>query len=484
MAKYKNANGKLFSGRSTEITIINKLLTSPNSELLAVTGRRRVGKTYLIKHAFEKHLCFHYTGRRDVSKDEQLDTFTKKVLSYKIIRKVKAPPTSWTDGFELLKQLILKTRSTKKKAIFLDEMPWMATQRSGFLSAFEYFWNDWAVDQNIVVVICGSAASWMIKNIVHNKGGLHNRITRYIKLQPFTLAETESYFKARSIRLPHYEILQIYMAIGGVPYYLKEINPGESAIQNIDRICFSNRATLKDEFDKLYSSLFTNYEAHLKIIKALAKKRKGLTRNQISKAISATSGGGLTRTLRELEESSFIASYPAFGKSQRDMLYRLTDEYSIFYLQFISKQKMAGKNVWLTLSQSSKYKAWAGFAFEGVVIKHAPRIKKALNIEGIYTEQSTYSANGTKHKEGFQIDLLIDRNDNAINICEIKFYNNDLNLSKKDIEKLRNRRELFRQDTKTKKLLQNTIITTYGFKHNQYSIGTIDQVILMDKLFD
>lgn len=483
MAKYREIKLKIFTGRKTELGVIDSLLSSPDAELLAVTGRRRVGKTYLIKHAFNKHLCFHYTGRQNVSKNEQLESFAKKILSYQKIKKLKTKPTSWTEGFELLIDLINKTRSRKKKVIFLDEMPWMASQRSGFLSAFEYFWNDWAVDQNIVVVICGSAASWMIKNIVHNKGGLHNRITRYIKLKPFTLQETEQYFKARKIFLPHYEILQIYMAIGGVPYYLREIKSGESAIQNIDRICFSNQATLKDEFDKLYSSLFNNYDFHLKIIEALAKKRKGLSRNDIKKATASSSGGGLTRTLRELEESSFINTYNAFGKSQRDTIYRLTDEYSIFYLQFISKQKTAGKNIWQMLSRSPKYKSWAGFAFEGIVIKHADQIKKALKIEGIYTEQSTYSYRGTKDKEGFQIDLIIDRDDNTINVCEMKFYNSELTLSKQDVDKLRRRRELFRQSSKTKKLLFNTIITTYGFEHNKHSIGVIDQVIPMSILF-
>ena len=351
------------------------------------------------------------------------------------------------------------------------------------MSAFTYFWNDWAVNQNIVVVICGSAATWMINNVVNAKGGLHNRITRHINLAPFTLAETEEYLKAQHIAFPRYEILQIYMAMGGIPYYLKEIKPGESARQNIDRICFSNQGILKDEFGKLYSSLFDKFDNHLKVIRALATKRKGLTRNEILKITKLKSGGGLTRTLTELEESSFIARYPAFGKSQRSTLYRLVDEYSSFYIHFIEKNKFAEKNIWLQLSQTAKYKAWAGFAFEGIAIKHIQQIKTALGISGIYSQQSTFSKAGTKNSEGYQIDLLIDRNDNAINLCEMKFYNSELKLTKKQAEHLRKRREAFKVGSKSKKLLINTVITTYGFEHNQHTIGIVDNHLDMDSLF-
>jgi len=323
----------------------------------------------------------------------------------------------------------------------------------------------------------------MIDNVVNNKGGLHNRITRHINLKPFTLAEVDDYLSSKNIHYPQYEILQLYMAMGGIPYYLKEIQSGDSAIQSIDKICFSKQGILKDEFHKLYSSLFDNYEAHETIVRLLATKRKGMTRNEILKHTKLKSGGGLTRTLTELEESSFIARYPTFGKSKRSQLYRLIDEYSIFYLNFIEKNKKATKNLWLQLSQTAKYKAWSGFAFEGVVIKHIDEIKKALGILGIYSEQATFQLAGTKTKEGFQIDLIIDRNDNTINLCEMKFYNAELRLSKKQTEHIRKRREAFRIATKSKKLLLNTLVTTYGLEHNHNSIGIIDNHLSMDSLF-
>jgi len=482
MAKYKTANRAKVVGRTAELQIIDNIISSSNSELLAIIGRRRVGKTFLIKHGFEKQICFHYTGKKDVTKQEQITTFCNKISSYsKTI--VKTIPNNWEDAFELLKKLIAKKKTTTKKAIFIDELPWIATPRSGFLSSFSYFWNDWAVNNNIIVIICGSAASWMIEKIVNNKGGLHNRITRHIKLKPFTLTETEAYLKSKKINYPRYEILQLYMAMGGIPYYLKEIQAGDSAIQAIDKICFSAQGILRNEFHNLYSSLFDNYENHEKVIRALASKRRGLTRNELLKSTKLKSGGGLTRILTELQESSFIARYPSFGKTERSSLYRLVDEYSSFYLSFIEKNKSNSKNIWLQLSQTPRYKAWAGYAFEGVVIKHVDQLKTALGIEGIYSEQSTYLIKSTKNREGFQIDLLIDRNDNAINICEMKFYNSELSLTKKQTEQIRKRRDSFRQQTKTKKLLINTVVTTYGFITNGNSIGIIDNHLDMNSLF-
>lgn len=482
MAKYTSQDILQFTGRKEELKIIKTLLVSNQSELLAVIGRRRVGKTFLVRHGFSKQMCFHYTGIQGASKREQLTAFTNKIYTT-LNRKPKSPPSDWHTAFDLLKTLISRKKSKQKKAIFIDEMPWIATAKSGFLPAFEYFWNDWAINQNTVIIICGSAATWMIQNVVNNKGGLHNRITRHINLKPFTLSETETYFKARRIGLPRYEILQIYMAMGGIPYYLKEIESGQSAVQNIDRICFSNQGVLKTEFDNLYSSLFDNATNHIKLVRTLATKRKGMTRNEILSSLSLKSGGGLTRTLTELEESSFITKYPTYGKSQRQSLYRLTDEYSIFYIQFIEKNKNAGKNIWLQLSQKPKYKIWAGFAFEGVVIKHKQKIKEALGIQGIYSEESTFQKRGTKSKEGFQIDLLIDRSDNAIHICEMKFYNTDIKLTKKVTDQLRKRREQFRSESKTKKYLINTIITTFGFTQTTHAVGVVDNFITLDDLF-
>lgn len=472
---------RIFVGREAEINILKELFTRNQSDLIAVLGRRRIGKTYLVKKVFKDHLIFHFTGIKNADKNTVIKEFTRKITELSHSAFAIAPPTTWMDTFGLLKSYLKSINSKKKKVVFLDEFPWMDTHKSGFLSAFEYFWNDWAVDQNIIIVVCGSSTSWMLKNVVNNKAGLHNRITKYINLHPFTLKETRELLVARGIKLPFYEIVQLYMALGGVPYYLNEIKAGESAIQNIDRILFSENSTLKHEFSNLYRALFDQYEKYETIVKALSTKQKGLTRAEIINTTQLTNGGGLSRMLDELEESSFIKSFQPFGKEKKDTLYRLVDEYSVFYFQFNPSKKQAGS--FIKMSTSPKYKSWAGFAYESLCIKHVHKIKEALGISGIFSQENSFFFKGSDSESSFQIDMLIDRSDNAINLCEMKFYGNEYEFSRKESEHLRKRRELFREKTQTKKYLINTLITTYGLKSNENSVGVIDKVILMEQLF-
>jgi AAA+ ATPase superfamily predicted ATPase len=472
---------RIFVGREAEINILKELFTRNQSDLIAVLGRRRIGKTYLVKKVFKDQLIFHFTGIKNADKNTVIKEFTRKITELSHSAFTIAPPTTWMDTFGLLKSYLKSINSKKKKVVFLDEFPWMDTHKSGFLSAFEYFWNDWAVDQNIIIVVCGSSTSWMLKNVVNNKAGLHNRITKYINLHPFTLKETRELLAARGIKLPFYEIVQLYMALGGVPYYLNEIKAGESAIQNIDRILFGENSTLKHEFSNLYRALFDQYEKYETIVKALSTKQKGLTRAEIINTTHLTNGGGLSRMLDELEESSFIKSFQPFGKEKKDTLYRLVDEYSVFYFQFNPSKKQAGS--FIKMSTSPKYKSWAGFAYESLCIKHVHKIKEALGISGIFSQENSFFFKGNDSESSFQIDMLIDRSDNAINLCEMKFYGNEYEFSRKESEQLRKRRELFREKTQTKKYLINTLITTYGLKSNENSVGVIDKVILMEQLF-
>jgi uncharacterized protein len=468
-----------FVGRDKEVAIFNNLLNTNQAELVAVIGRRRVGKTYLVKNAYKGKLDFHFTGVKDATKVAMLKEFYLKIQEL-FKGKIKADePKTWLDAFRLLKTYLAKIKVQRKKIIFLDELPWLDSHKSGFLAAFEFFWNDWAVDQNVIVVVCGSSTSWMIKNITNNKGGLHNRVTKYINVAPFTLAETKQLLHAMHVKLPHYEIVQLYMAFGGIPYYLKEIVKGNSAIQNIDALLFDDKSSLKNEFHNLYRALFDNYEKYETIVKALSKKQKGLTREEIIEATKISNGGGLSRMLNELEESSFIKSYLPFNKNRKETLYRLVDEYSVFYFQFNPQKNIAG--TFIHLSASAKFKAWAGFAFESVCIKHISKIKEALGISGVHTVENSYYHKSVS--EGFQIDLLIDRNDNAINICEAKYYSAEYELQKKEAEILRNRIELFKKYTKTKKYIIPTLLTTFGLKQTEHSVGVIDKVITMDKLF-
>ena len=323
----------------------------------------------------------------------------------------------------------------------------------------------------------------MIQKIVNDKGGLHNRITKRIFLKPFTLKETETYLNSRNIFFNHYQITQIYMAMGGIPHYLKEIQVGKSAIQNINDICFSQNGLLRDEFTRLYAALFTNSDNYIAVVRALGMSRQGLSRPAIIKNSELPEGGNSSKILEELEQSGFVTSYYPFDKLKKDMLYRLTDEYSLFYLRFIERHKDEGNDTWQSLSQTQTVKIWAGYAYENTCLKHLPQIKKALGISGIYTQSSTFFQKGNDEEKGVQIDLLLDRNDQIINLFEIKFYNTEFTLTEADARALRNQMRVFKEKTGTKKYLMMSLITTFGLQHNKHSLGLIEQALTMDDLF-
>jgi hypothetical protein len=470
-------------GRHSESEVMLGLLKSKGAEMLAVIGRRRVGKTFLVRTVYQDFLNFEITGIQNASIKVQLQDFAYQLSRLTKRGKQYSIPENWSVAFRQLSTVLDSLKTKKKLVLFFDELPWLASRKSGFLPALDHFWNTWASKKNIVITICGSAASWMIDKIVHHKGGLHNRITKLINLAPFTLSETKQYLQSRGVRLDHYQIIQLYMAMGGIPHYLKEVKPGLSAAQNIDHICFRKDGLLRSEFGKLYPALFEHAEIHIKVIKALASKWKGLTRNEIVAIARIADGGGLSRVIAELISSGFITVFSPFGKIRKDSFYRLTDEYSLFYLRFIEKQQKASANVWLKMSRSPTWKSWSGFAFESICLKHVGNIKQALGISGVYTEESGYLFKGSKGSEGIQIDLLIDRQDAVINICEIKFCAGIFTIDKSYATKLRNRLNGFRVHSKTNKNILLTFVSSFGIKQNSHSIGLIDNSLTMDVLF-
>ncbi|MCR9286851.1 MAG: ATP-binding protein [Bacteroidetes bacterium] len=468
--------------REKEQVILQEALMSNRSEMVAIIGRRRVGKTFLIRSVYNGQIDLEFTGVQNAPLEEQLDNFYFLLQQFSD-DKLEAPK-NWLQAFHLLITILENKKHEERKLIlFFDELPWLATRRSGFLRAFGFFWNNWATKNNILIVISGSAASWIIEKVIRDKGGLHNRITRRITLKPFNLAEMETYFKSQNIRLNRYETILIYMAMGGIPHYMKEVKKGKGAIQNIEDICFASDGLLTDEFVNLYPALFENSDNHIKVIRALATKWKGLTRSEIIKATKLSNGGGLTKVLNELDYSGFISAYIPFGKRKKDMLYRLTDEYSLFYINFIEKQKLNIKGLWQALSQTQKFKSWTGYAFESICLKHISQIQEALRIGGVYTEPSSFTFKGDDTYDGVQIDLLLDRNDKIINLCEIKFHNKEFTITKSYAKQLRNKRGTFQDISKTKKLVFLTMITTFGLKENEYS-SMIDNSLTMDVLFD
>ncbi|MEM0991434.1 MAG: ATP-binding protein [Bacteroidota bacterium] len=472
-------------GRQQEKATLEKAYRSQESEMVAVFGRRRVGKTYLVRTVFGKQIDLEFTGVQNATLTEQLTTFSFLINQYAKPAEPFRTPKNWLDAFlQLITALESESNTKQRRIIFFDELPWLATHRSGFLKAFGFFWNNWASKNNMLVIICGSAASWMIQKIVNDKGGLHNRITKRIYLKPFNLAETAAFIKHKGINLNQYQTLLIYMIMGGIPHYLKELERGKSAIQNIDDICFSESGLLRDEFDNLYAALFKNSNQHIDIIRALSKKWKGLTRSEILSATTLSDGGSFTKTLNELLRSGFITAYFPFGKRKKTTLYRLTDEYSLFYLQFIEQNRRNVSGTWKALSQSAVFKSWSGYAFESICFKHLAQIKKALQIGGIYSESSSFVFKGNEYLPGVQIDLLIDRNDQVINICEMKFHRKEFTITKSYAEQLRKKIAVFAEVSKTKKQIFLTMISTFGILENKHSQGLVDNQLLMETLFE
>lgn len=471
-------------GREDEIFILSDLLKSNQPELLAIYGRRRVGKTFLIKTFYNDNIVFSCTGQYKGSTETQLANFSEQLNVYFSRGRKAGTLQSWQQAFIHLRDGLRSIRSKKKKVVFFDELPWMDSHKSGFLSAFGYFWNAYASDMpDIIVVICGSATSWIIEKVVNDKGGLHNRITKRIRLLPFTLRETEQFLLSRSIRYSHYELLQLYMVMGGIPAYLNEVKRGKSIAQNVQTICFSKDGILTGEFDNLYAALFKWPERHIQVIQTLAKKNKGLTRTELSISGRLISGGTLTKTLRELAESGFIEKIYPLEKKEKESLYRLTDEFSLFYFRFMHHQKVYARDYWITKQSTPSYKSWCGYAFENVCIKHVNQIKRSLQIGAVHSNSLSWLFRGREEKEGAQIDLLIDRADYLINLCEIKFSNKKFTIDKRYFNELLNKKEVFRMQSYTKKSIVLTLITTYGITDNDYKAQLVDDEVLMDDLF-
>lgn len=471
-------------GRKDEQAVLLEALHSGRAEMLAVFGRRRVGKTFLIKQTYRQQITFELTGLQSSNTKAQLQNFSNQLAIFSQSRVPAKVPANWLEAFFMLAHFLDQNPSDTRQVIFFDEVPWLADSKSGFITGLGWFWNSWAETRNVVVVICGSATSWMIQKIVNDRGGLHNRITRRVFLYPFTLSETESYLQRQQIFYNRYQILQLYMAIGGIPHYLNEVKAGKSATQNINDICFSKNGLLRDEFSRLYAALFSNADKHIAVVRALAQTRQGLPRAALIASAQLSEGGNTSKVLEELEQSGFIASYYPFDKRKKDMLYRLTDEYSLFYLRFIEQNKDSGDDAWNQLSQTQSAKTWAGYAYENTCLKHLPGIKKALGISGVFTRGTTFFQKGGEDGRGAQIDLVLDRNDQIINLFEIKFYNTEFMLTEADAKAIRHQMQVFREKTKTKKHLMPVLLSTFGMEHNKHSLGLIEKSLTMDALFD
>jgi uncharacterized protein len=472
-------------GRKKETEKLDKILQSTQAEFLAVYGRRRVGKTFLIRQYLKKHIVFDFSGTKEGTKTQQLSDFFTVYLKQTKRRRETQLPVSWHQAFNYLADFLSELPQTDiKQVVFIDEMPWLDLPKSEFISALEFFWNQHVSKMdNILLIACGSASSWIRKNLINARGGLYNRITYRIKLMPFNLYETALFIQAMGVKLTQYQILELYMVMGGIPYYLKEIERGKSATQLIDDICFSRQGLLYDEYGQLYHALFRNAEQHITLIEALAAHPQGMTRTDLASKVKI-SNGSLSRILEELEECDFISLFPPFLNKKKEAIYKLTDLYSLFYLKFIKPNKGTSNKVWEQLSKQSTYTAWSGYAFENICMMHLYQIKSALGIRGVFTEHGSWKCTGNNELPGAQIDMIIDRADQIIHLCEAKFTKENYKISNSYVEQLRLKRSVFRQATKTKKATFTTLLTTYPALKNEYYLEEIESEVTMDKLFE
>ena len=469
-------------GRIPEIKKLDKLVKSPKSEFLAVCGRRRVGKTFLIRSYFSNQFDFYMTGLAKGNTQQQLTNFTGFLNSS--FSQENEAPENWLQAFQLLIKALERTPTDKKRVLFFDEMPWIDTKKSDFMMGLEFFWNSWAsAKDNILLVVCGSAASWMINNLIHNTGGLYNRVTERLKLEPFTLQETEAYFLAKNIVLDRYQIIQLYMVMGGVPYYLDQVEGGKSAMQNIEELCFKNDGKLRKEFNYIFASLFRNAHKHELILQTLFDKGGALTREELIKYSQFSSGGTISKVLSELEESGFITTFQKFDLPKSNYIYVISDFYTLFYFKFIQKAGRYEPNMWLNNIDNPAFRAWSGLAFEQICFAHVPQIKKALNIGGVSSTTYSRYTKGDGHTKGSQIDLIIDRRDQVINLFEIKYSINKITVTKDYDAVLRHKIQSFRDATETKKSVFLTLLTTHGLTENEYSRSSIQNELTMDDLF-
>lgn len=465
-------------GREKEKALLERVFRSNKAEFIAVCGRRRVGKTFLVKEFFEGELVFQTAGLAHDRMSKQIKSFYEDLVECGLSRQPR-PPKDWIEAFSLLRELI-KQSTRVRKVILLDEMPWMDTPRSGFISALEHFWNSWASGRHdIVLVVCGSATSWMMDKLINNHGGLHNRLTCQLFLEPFTLGEAEIFLQSRGFRLSRYDIAVGYMVLGGIPYYLDMLDASLSLAQNINQLLFRPNGALAHEFSNLYAALFKNSEDYIKIIEALSKKKSGLSRTEIIKATSLSSGNGLTTMLNNLEWCGFIRRYQNYNASRKDnILYQLIDFFTLFYYNFLVNDTKYMN--WNALLGTPTFYTWAGLTFEVLALHHVDQIKSKLSICGINTKE--YAWRTTSSDRGAQIDLVIDRADNTINLCEMKFSVGLFSIDKNYDMNLRNKLARFMATAEKRKSIQLTFVTTFGIEHNSHS-GIVNNEVILDDLF-
>jgi len=467
-------------GRNREREMLQHAYESAQSEFVAVYGRRRVGKTFLIRETFNSKFAFQHAGVANSGTKIQLERFRRSLIEGGHTR---CPVLkNWFQAFDELKEVVVSSASARK-VLFIDEMPWMDKPNANFIPALENFWNAWAsARKDVLLIICGSATSWMLNKVIHSRGGLHNRVTVRIPLKPFTLPECAALALSMGIEATHYQLAQYYMALGGVPYYWNYLQRGMSVAQNIDELFFSGNDKLEKEFDELYASLFVRQEPYVAIVKALCRRKLGLTRDEISAATGIGNSGTLTKYLKELEQCGFLRRYQVAGKSVRDSIYQMFDNFTLFYLRFVKENVDGDPRFWSNSVGKPIQNTWAGLSFELVCLEHVEAIKRALQIGGVHSRNYAWRCEhpADDAEKGAQIDLLIDRDDGVVNVCEMKYYGKEYAMTAEDDYSVRNKKAAFQRETGTKKAMHITYVTTFGLAKNAYANTVQSEVTLAD----
>jgi len=461
-------------GREKEMAELRRCLESERSEFVIVYGRRRVGKTFLVDYFFQGKYDFSFVGGHNLTKGKQLRNFAKSLTK---IAGLDSQPVfkTWENAFDSLECYLESLPAERKKIVFIDEMPWIDTPQSEFVEALESFWNGWGTRRNdIVFIASGSASSWMMDKLVDNPGGLHGRITNNIYVRPFTLYETKLYLESIGLFWDEYHVLQLYMILGGIPFYLSLLNPSETFTQNIDRLFFYQNGMLKTEFDELYHAIFSKAGKYIEVIELLYKNHlNGQTFDQLQKA-TKMDGKSLGLVLKNLVRCDFVISYKQFGNKVKGTIYRLMDFYTLFYYKFQDSMNSKDESWWTNNYNSRSVESWQGISFELVCLVHVPQVRKALGISGISTSASSWRYVPLKENKmdnkGAQIDLVIERGDRFINLCEIKFCSSPYAISNDYADKILERVNLFKEKTKTTYSLIPRFFETL-YRHYKYRIS-------------
>lgn len=475
-------------GRKEEQRQLMSLYVSGKPEFLAVYGRRRVGKTFLVRETLRDRITFYHTGlsvyedEKPVTTVDQLQHFYHSLLLYG--SDADRCPKSWMEAIYMLEALLEKLDNGERQVVFIDELPWLDTDGARIIMAIDAFWNGWAAGRdNMMLIVCGSAASWMLNNVVKEKGGLFDRLTDDMKISPFSLHDTEEFLLSKGVELSRYDLLQAYMAVGGIPYYLNFFRKGLSLAQNIDALLFDAKAKLKSEFSKLFISLFRFPDNYLRVIRFLFTKRCGYTRDEIAEHLGVEPGGTFSSILEALEESDFIRCYRPYDAAPYEKLYRLIDPFCLTWLHWKEKEVISDTKFWQHNVNSAILYQWGGVAFEEACFLHLEQIKRALGIVAVQTECSPFTLRGTKDHDGLQCDMIISRNDRIVNLCEMKYCMNEFSIDKSYDRTLRGRMEIIREKLKNTQQLHLTFVTTFGVKQNMYS-GCMQSEVTLDDLFE